>query len=73
MKTMMTIKNLKNFKFRDSIGVYTMTGFSLYVENKGFVTLDGKVSYSPTGGRKALQSIIDAGGFTEEPAYIMPL
>lgn len=69
----MIIKNLKNFKFKGSIGVYSMTGFALYVENKGFVSLDGEMPYAPVGGRKALQSIIEAGGFTEEPAYIMPI
>lgn len=70
---MMIIKNLKNFKFKGSIGVYSMVGFALYVENKGFVSLDGEIPYSPKGGRKALQRIIETGGFTEEPAYIMPI
>ena len=69
----MIIKNLKNFKFRDPMGVYSMNGFALYVEGKGFVSLDGEMPYAPVGGRKALQSIIEAGGFTEEPAYIMPI
>ena len=70
---MMIIKNLKNFKFRDKFGIYVMNGFALYVEGKGFVSLDGEIPYAPVGGRKALQSIIDAGGFTEEPAYLMPI
>ena len=69
----MIIKNLKNFKFRDKFGIYVMNGFALYVEGKGFVSLDGQYPYAPVGGRKALQSIIEAGGFTEEPAYIMPI
>lgn len=70
---MMIIKNLKNFKFKDKFGIYVMNGFALYVEGKGFVSLDGEIPYAPVGGRKALQSIIKAGGFTEEPAYIMPI
>lgn len=69
----MIIKNLKNFKFKDSMGVYSMSGYALYVEGKGFVSLDGEIPYAPVGGRKALQSIIEMGGFTEEPAYIMPI
>ena len=69
----MTIKNLKNYKFKDAIGIYTMTGFALYDESKGFVSLDGKIPYSPIGGKRALQSILDQGGFTEEPHYIKPL
>ena len=70
---MMIIKNLKNFKFRDKFGIYVMNGFALYVEGKGFVSLDGEIPYSPKGGRKALQRIIETGGFTEEPMYIMPI
>lgn len=69
----MVIKNLKNYKFRDEIGVYSITGFALYEEGKGFVSLDGKLPYSPVGGRMALQSILDAGGFTSEPNYILPV
>ena len=69
---MMIIKNLKNFKFKDSMGVYSMRGYALYVEGKGFVSLDGQYPYSPIGGRLALKSIIETG-LTEEPAYIMPI
>ena len=68
----MIIKNLKNFKFRDKFGIYVMNGFALYVEGKGFVSLDGQHPYSPIGGRLALKSIIETG-LTEEPAYIMPI
>ena len=49
-----------------------MNGFALYVEGKGFVSLDGQYPYSPIGGRLALKSIIETG-LTEEPAYIMPI
>lgn len=69
---MMIIKNLKNFKFRDKFGIYVMNGFALYVEGKGFVSLDGQYPYSPIGGRLALKRIIETG-LTEEPAYIMPI
>lgn len=68
----MIIKNLKNFKFRDKFGIYVMDGFALYVEGKGFVSLDGQYPYSPICGRLALKSIIETG-LTEEPAYIMPI
>ena len=69
----MTIKSLKNYKFRDEIGVYSMKGFALYVEGKGFITLDGNKPYVPVGGKKALQNIIDMGGFISEPRYILPI
>lgn len=49
-----------------------MSGYALYVEGKGFVSLDGEIPYAPVGGRKALQRIIETG-LTEEPAYIMPI
>lgn len=72
----MTIKSLKNIKFRDAFGVYTFSGrnnYALYVEGKGFVSLDGgKRPYSPQGGKKALESIL-ATGFCGEVDYIQPV
>ena len=71
----MTIKSLKNIKFRDALGVYTFSGrnnYALYVEGKGFVSLDGEKPYSPQGGKKALESIL-ATGFCGEVAYIQPV
>lgn len=50
---MMVIKNLRNYKFRDEIGIYSTTGFALYEDGKGFISLDGKTPYSPAGGKKA--------------------
>ena len=73
----MTIKSVKNLKFKDAFGVYEHAGrnnLALYVEGKGFVSLDGgKTVYLPQGGRKALQSILDAGGFCGEVDYIQPI
>lgn len=73
----MTIKSLKNIKFKDDLGVYEFSGrgnYALYVEGKGFVSLDGGQSvYSPRGGKKALQSILDQGGFCGEVDYIQPV
>ena len=31
---MMVIKNLRNYKFRDEIGIYSTTGFALYEDGK---------------------------------------
>ena len=61
----MVIKNLRNYKFKDEIGIYSTTGFALYEDGKGFISLDG--------GKKALQSILNAGGFLSEPDYILPI
>lgn len=70
----MEIKNLKNFKFEDTFGVYSTTGYALYEKGKGFVSLNGgKSPYTPIGGKSALQSILDAGGFIGEVSYIKPI
>lgn len=73
---MLKITNLKNYKFRDSFGVYAFEGrnnYALQAED-GFVSLDGgKTIYTPAGGRKALQAIINGGGFIGEVAYIKPI
>ena len=69
----MEIKKLGNYKFKDAIGTYVMSGYGLYVAGKGFVTLDGDTPYTPVGGKRALQSILEQGGFTAEPQYIQPV
>ncbi len=72
----MTIKSVKNLKFKDAFGVYEHTGrnlFALYVEGKGFVSLDGgNTVYLPQGGKKALESILKTG-FCGEVDYIQPV
>lgn len=42
-------------------------GFALYVDDLGFLSLDGKTVYIPCGGRKALNAIL-AGGL-DNPGY----
>ena len=42
-------------------------GFALYVDDIGFLSIDGKNVYIPCGGRKALQSIVSNG--LDNPAY----
>ena len=36
-------------------------GFALYVEDQGFLSLDGVNVYIPCGGRKALKAMVEAG------------
>ena len=69
----MKIKSVKNLKFKDSFGIYTTSGLALYEDGKGFVTMDGETPYIPQGGRKALQSILDNGGFEGDVKYIRPV
>lgn len=40
--------------------------------DSGFVSFDGHMPYMPKGGKKALQSIIEAGGFTGEMKTVNP-
>ena len=67
----MIIKRLKNVRFTKANGALscTVTGWALYEEGKGYYAFshDRKfgllLPYMPCGGRKALQAIVDAGGF----------
>lgn len=73
----MIIKSLKTLTFKDNIGTYHITGrnpYGLYEPGKGFISLDGGLTpYTPAGGKKALQTIIDQGGFTGTVHYINPV
>ena len=47
-------------------------GFALYVDELGFLSLDGKNVYIPCGGRKALQAIIASGLDNPGFSFIYP-
>lgn len=72
----MIIKSVKNLKFKDELGTYQHIGrnhLALYVEGKGFISLDGgKTVYVPVGGRKALKAILESG-FCGKVDYIQPV
>ena len=61
------IIDLKGYKFNTTKGIYTFNkGWGLAILGKGFVKFKSEqlpIPYNPIGGKKALQSIIDAGGF----------
>lgn len=66
----MEIKRLKDVKFGSKKIARVVTGYALYEEGKGYIAFSSDrdefgilVPYIPCGGRKALQSILDAGGF----------
>lgn len=66
----MEIKRLKNTKFGTNKIARVVTGWALYEAGKGWIAFSNDrdqfgilVSYIPCGGKKALQSILDAGGF----------
>lgn len=66
----MEIKRLKNTKFGTNKIARVVTGWALYEAGKGWIAFSNDrdqfgilVTYIPCGGKKALQSILDAGGF----------
>lgn len=67
----MVIKRLRNIKFGTKRIYKEVTGWALYEEGKGYVAYSHDrdefgilIPYIPCGGKRALQSILDAGGFT---------
>lgn len=73
----MKIKKITTeMRFKDEKGVYGFAEnqYALYVDGKGYVSLDnGQSPYCPIGGEKALQSILNQGGFVGEVSYIQPI
>ena len=66
----MEIRKLKNTKFGTNKIARVVTGWALYEAGKGWIAFSHDrgqfgilVPYIPCGGKKALQSILDAGGF----------
>ena len=66
----MEIKRLKNTKFGTNKIARVVTGWALYEAGKGWIAFSNDrdqfgilVPYIQCGGKKALQSILDAGGF----------
>lgn len=61
------------------MGVASTCGWGLYIEGKGFLKFKhdttSYVPYSPCGGRKALESILEAGGLLNynEIEFIKPV
>ena len=66
----MQIKRVKGAKFGTKQISRVVTGYALYEEGKGYIAFSSDrdkygilTPYIPAGGKKALQAIIDAGGF----------
>lgn len=73
------IVELKDMAFNTPKGICRFhKGFGLAIPGKGFIKFKHQempLPYSPIGGKKALQSIIDAGGFVHynDIEFVMPL
>lgn len=66
----MEIVKLKNKQFGTRTIYREVSGYALFESNKGYVAFSHDkdkygilIPYMPCGGCKALQSILDAGGF----------
>jgi hypothetical protein len=73
MKTMKAY--IVNMKGKLSVTRPNMTygkGFALYLDDVGFLSLDGVNVYVPAGGRKALKAILDGGLDGHGYHYIYP-
>lgn len=78
----MKIIKLKNEKF-GTPGLYKMvSGYALYEHGKGFLAYSSDrdkhgvlTPYIPLGGKKALEAILSAGGFTSltDMEYVLPI
>jgi len=67
----MIIKRLRNAKFGTNKTHVVVTGWALYEEGKGYIAYSSDrdkygilAPYIPCGGKRALQAILNAGGFT---------
>lgn len=78
----MEIRRLKNTKFGTNKIARVVTGWALYEAGKGWIAFSHDrdqfgipVPYIPCGGKKALQSILDAGGFVsfDDMEYVTEL
>lgn len=55
------IVNMKNKRSVRKPNMIYKGGFALYVDDLGFLSLDGKNVYIPQGGRKALKLLLESG------------
>jgi hypothetical protein len=61
----LTITNINGLKFAGKDGYYMASKNTwAFKTEKGFYSDDGVYPYVPAGGKKALQTILDGGGFT---------
>lgn len=63
------IVNMKNKRSARKPSMVYKSGFAIYVDDKGFLSLDGANVYIPVGGRKACQALLDGAINLDNPAY----
>lgn len=55
------IVNMKDVRSITHPNMIYNKGFAIYVDDLGFLSIDGRNVYRPQGGRKALKAVIEAG------------
>ena len=61
------IVNMKGKRSITRPGRSYTKGFAIYVDDRGFLSMDSKTVYIPCGGRKALHAILECG--LDNPGY----
>lgn len=65
LNAQLQIVRLDGLKFKAPLGTASTRGWGFYIEGKGYLKFKSDtdfVPYSPCGGRKALESVLAAGG-----------
>ena len=78
----MKIVRLKNEKFGTPAIYKEVSGYAFYEHGKGYLAYSSQrdkygvlTPYIPLGGKKALEAILSAGGFTSltDMEYVLPI
>ncbi|WP_304833948.1 hypothetical protein [Muribaculum intestinale] len=66
LNAQLQIVRLDGLQFKAPLGTACTRGWGLYIDGKGYLKFkcdsSSFVPYAPIGGRKALESILEAGG-----------
>lgn len=78
MNNQLQIVKINNFQFRHPLGTVACKGWAFFIPGKGFLKFKSDnnfLPYVPLGGKKALQSIIETGGFIhfDDVEFINPV
>lgn len=66
------IVNMKNKRSVTNPSKIYGNGLALYVDDMGFLSLDGKNVYIPQGGRRAIKALVDDGLDNPGYSYVYP-
>lgn len=81
LNSKLELKMVKNLKFGNKSGYITVSGWVLYVEGYGYLSINDYheelgfyYPYQPSGGKKVLQSILKSGLLSyDENSFVNPI